>query len=98
MLPTLTIFNSFLKQDFELLVYPNPAEQHNINLSISGIDRGVPIRVTLVDQYGRRYYDQRVYGSHPELKIEPNTSMAAGIYYIIVRHPEKNKVLKLLIQ
>lgn len=80
-------------------VYPNPAEQNNLNVQVETI-HNAPIRIRLLDPVGRAIYDEGfdVDQARQGIKISPMDKLSSGIYIINVNQGEKFMLKKVIIK
>jgi len=81
----------------EATIYPNPATNENVNVSIISGDEGTAILMKLVDMTGREYYRNEVPGTLVfDQKIVPSIQMTPGVYFMLVKqgsHVAKQKFI-----
>ncbi|WP_420318343.1 T9SS type A sorting domain-containing protein [Ekhidna sp.] len=71
--------------DLHVATYPNPTDQHNLNLRISSSDIHALVHIKMTDISGRIFHKESIPGSSIiDKKIKPLNNMDAGIYFITV--------------
>ncbi len=98
--PIIRVDNEFYQvAGVETSVYPNPASAENLNLRISTGDDYHPIRISIRSLSGKLYYKE----THDavlsmDMKIDFQTQIESGLYFIIVEQGTNISKRKLLIR
>jgi hypothetical protein len=73
-------------------VYPNPADQNNINVKVSDAQEGT-VKIRMIDVSGRSMYDQNF--GHTQVRegvqVQPNGNVQDGMYVIIIQEAKRTR-------
>ena len=88
------------EREFRATIYPNPAEQHDINLRLLSSDRTAPVQIFVHDLTGRQIHQQLVDAEWIGLDIEvqPSVALSRGTYLMTIRQMNQEKVLRLFVR
>jgi hypothetical protein len=73
-------------------VYPNPTNQHNINVKVDDAEDGI-VNVRMIDVGGRALYDHSFNGSEVRdgVQVEPVNTLQNGVYVVIIREGNRTR-------
>ena len=98
--PTVSINNSFEGQRMEVILFPNPTSQGNINLRVISQNKENTIHISMVNISGERFYDKTHWASDfsQDKKITIPGRLKPGIYVLIVKQNDQVFRAKLIIR
>lgn len=82
-------------QQLRVTVLGNPVVSELIHIKVNGAD-GHPLRVTLVDQQGRRVSEERVDQALSTQRLSIKSGHTAGVYLLQVSTPNQSQVVRVL--
>ncbi|MEQ9404511.1 MAG: T9SS type A sorting domain-containing protein [Cyclobacteriaceae bacterium] len=94
-----SVDNSFFMAGILTKIYPNPATEYNLNISISTGDNHTPMHLKIIDLTGQVYFEKEIIPSLKfDGKIAPDKKMVSGVYFVQVAQGENVSRSKIIIR
>ncbi|MEO9966787.1 MAG: DUF2341 domain-containing protein [Reichenbachiella sp.] len=96
----ISLNNEQYRTGLELILYPNPTEEYNINVRISSGDENSPIALTVYDTMGQLVHSERLEANlgNTSHHIRANGRLDKGVYHVIIQQGNNQETQRLIVK